>query len=471
MEVESGAPHYFPHDDAQQVDDDGRPSRTGTQWTATAHIITAVVGAGVLSLAWAMAQLGWLIGLTAIFSFAGVTLYAANLLTDCYRSPDPVTGKRNYSYMATVKNILGGKQYIFCGIVQYGNLAAFAIGYTITTSISVLSIRKINCYHYKIEGESCRYSNNPYMIGFGIVEIVLSQIPNFHKLSWLSVIAAITSIGYASIGAGLSLATIIQGKGGKTSFTGSNPDQTPADRAWNMLVALGNMALASTYSQLIIDIEDTLKSSPPENETMKKANRNGIVAMTIMFLLCSCSGYAAFGPQTPGSILMASGFHEPFWLVDLANVLIVVHLVGAYQVITQPIFRMVETMAGQKWPNTAFVTKEYRVGIGKMKLSVNMLRLVWRTIFVAVVTVLGMAMPFFNDMLALLGAIGFWPSVVYFPVQMTIATQKIQKRSLKWFGLQTLNFFCFLVSLAAACAAIHGINQAMGRFKPFMYKD
>ncbi|KAI9100338.1 hypothetical protein K1719_024556 [Acacia pycnantha] len=46
-----------------------------------------------------------------------------------------------------------------------------------------------------------------------------------------------------------------------------------------------------------------------------------------------------------------------------------------------------------------------------------------------------------------------------------------QKRSLKWFGLQTLNFFCFLVSLAAACAAFHGINQAMGRSKPFMYKD
>lgn len=80
---------------------------TGTEWTATAHIITAVIGAGVLSLAWAMAQLGWLIGLTSLLAFAVVTLYTANLLTDCYRSPDPVTGKRNYSYMEAVKNILG----------------------------------------------------------------------------------------------------------------------------------------------------------------------------------------------------------------------------------------------------------------------------------------------------------------------------------------------------------------------------
>jgi amino acid permease len=54
--------------------------------------------------------------------------------------------------------------------------------------------------------------------------------------------------------------------------------------------------------------------------------------MTFIFLLCACSGYAAFGSNTPGSILMGSGFKEPFWLIDLANVFLIVHLVGAYQV-------------------------------------------------------------------------------------------------------------------------------------------
>lgn len=49
------------------------------------------------------------------------------------------------------------------------------------------------------------------MIGLGVVEIFLSQIPNFHKLSWLSIIAAAMSFGYAFIGIGLSLTTIIQG--------------------------------------------------------------------------------------------------------------------------------------------------------------------------------------------------------------------------------------------------------------------
>jgi amino acid permease len=65
---------------------------------------------------------------------------------------------------------------------------------------------------------------------------------------------------------------------------------------------------------------------------MKSANKIGVFAMTCIFLLCACSGYGAFGKDTPGSILMGSGFKEPFWLIDLANVFLIVHLVGAYQV-------------------------------------------------------------------------------------------------------------------------------------------
>jgi amino acid permease len=61
---------------------------TGTLWTATAHIITAVIGSGVLSLAWAMAQLGWVAGLVVLLLFAVITYYMCGFLTDCYRVGD-----------------------------------------------------------------------------------------------------------------------------------------------------------------------------------------------------------------------------------------------------------------------------------------------------------------------------------------------------------------------------------------------
>jgi hypothetical protein len=46
------------------------------------------------------------------------------------------------------------------------------------------------------------------MAMFGISQILLSQIPNFHELSWLSILAAVMSFGYSSIGVGLSIAKI-----------------------------------------------------------------------------------------------------------------------------------------------------------------------------------------------------------------------------------------------------------------------
>lgn len=88
-------------------DDDGRPKRTGTLWSCVAHIITAVIGSGVLSLAWSTAQLGWIAGPVSLLCFAIVTYISAFLLSDCYRCPNPVTGTRNYSYMDAVRVTLG----------------------------------------------------------------------------------------------------------------------------------------------------------------------------------------------------------------------------------------------------------------------------------------------------------------------------------------------------------------------------
>lgn len=84
----------------------------GTAWTAVAHIITGVIGSGVLSLAWSMAQLGWIAGPLAMLFFAAVTLLSTFLLCDSYRSPDPEFGpSRNRSYREAVHIILGNTQH------------------------------------------------------------------------------------------------------------------------------------------------------------------------------------------------------------------------------------------------------------------------------------------------------------------------------------------------------------------------
>jgi amino acid permease len=80
-------------------------------------------------------------------------------------------------------------------------------------------------------------------------------------------------------------------------------------------------------------LQDTVKSPPAENKTMKKASFIGVVVTTMFYISVGCAGYAAFGDHAPGNLLTGFGFYNPFWLVDIANICIVIHLVGAYQVL------------------------------------------------------------------------------------------------------------------------------------------
>jgi hypothetical protein len=248
--LEAGNSHHG-HD----VDDDGRPSRTGTMWTVSAHIITAVIGSGVLSLAWAVAQLGWAAGPAVMLVFAGVSYYTSMLLAECYR----VTGKRNYNYTDAVRSSLGGLKVRLCGVIQYAYLVGMAIGYTIASSISMRAIRRADCFHAKgsHDRSTCRSSSNPYMILFGVVEIVFSQIPDFNQIWWLSIVAAAMSFTYASIGLGLGIEQTVAHGGFKGSLTGVSVGSgvTPTQKVWRKLQAFGDIAFAYSYSVILIEIQ------------------------------------------------------------------------------------------------------------------------------------------------------------------------------------------------------------------------
>ncbi|XP_015869034.2 amino acid permease 6 [Ziziphus jujuba] len=455
----------------KNVDEDGRPRRTGTWLTASAHIITAVIGSGVLSLAWAIAQLGWVAGPAVLMAFSFITYFTSCLLADCYRSPDPISGKRNYTYMDVVKSYLGGRKVQLCGLAQYGNLIGITIGYTITASISMVAVKRSNCFHKHGHQDHCYISNYPLIIIFACIQIVLSQIPNFHELSWLSILAAIMSFAYSSIGVGLSVAKVADGGAhARTSLTGVTVgvDVSGTEKVWKTFQAIGDIAFAYAYSTVLVEIQDTLKAGPPENKAMKKATLVGILTTTLFYVLCGCVGYAAFGNNAPGNFLTGFGFYEPFWLIDFANVCIAVHLIGAYQVFCQPIFGFVESKCYNRWPENKFITKEYAVKIPFHGIYyINFFRLVWRSLYVIFTAIVAMIFPFFNDFVGLLGAASFYPLTVYFPIEMYIAQAKPPKYSLTWIWLKILTWVCLIVSIVAAAGSIQGLAQDVKTYKPF----
>ncbi|WMV57129.1 hypothetical protein MTR67_050514 [Solanum verrucosum] len=465
----------------KNVDDDGREKRTGTVLTASAHIITAVIGSGVLSLAWAMAQLGWVAGPVILFLFSFITYFTSTLLADCYRFPGPGSGKRNYSYMEVVRSHLGGFKVQLCGIAQYGNLVGITIGYTITASISMKAVVRSNCFHKEGHEASCTVSNYPYMVIFAIIQIILSQIQNFHKLSWLSILAAVMSFAYSLIGLGLSIAKVAgAGHHVKTSLTGTivGVDVSGSQKVWRCLQSIGDIAFAYAFATILIEIQarifacDTLRSPPAENKVMKRASLVGVFTTTLFYVLCGTIGYAAFGNNAPGNFLTGFGFYEPFWLIDIANVCIAIHLIGAYQVFCQPIYGFVEGRCSEKWPDNKFIKSQHDINIPWFGVyNLNYFRMLWRTIYVIITAIIAMIFPFFNAILGLIGAASFYPLTVYFPIEMHIAQRKIPKYSFKWIWLHILSWACLIVSLVAAVGSIEGLTQDLKTYKPFKPQD
>ncbi|KAL4033059.1 hypothetical protein IC575_006144 [Cucumis melo] len=69
-------------------------------------------------------------------------------------------------------------------------------------------VKLSNCFHASGGKDPCQINSNPYMIGFGIVEIIFSQIKDFDQLWWLSIVASVMSFTYSTIGLGLGVAQI-----------------------------------------------------------------------------------------------------------------------------------------------------------------------------------------------------------------------------------------------------------------------
>ncbi|KAJ0086901.1 hypothetical protein Patl1_08281 [Pistacia atlantica] len=401
---------------------DGRLKTTRTTvWAASAHIITALIGSGVLSLAWATAQLGWIFGPIVMLLFSLVTCYTFTLFADaaCHSSGKLASDEKKYTnYMDTLLKELDESMFKLISLVVY-YISLFGVASGCTTESSA-------------------------------------------SLKWVSVlVTAVTSFTYSLIGLCLSVAKVAAETGNfRGSLTGiSIGTVTETQKIWRTFHAVGVIAYAYSYFIILIEIQDSMESPPLEVKKMKNASVISVGVTTLFYMLCGCFGYAAFGDSSPENLLTGLGFDKPFWILEIAKVAIFIHLVGAYQIYCRPLFEI-----GKDRFN-----KEIEISIPGFRSHKLKFGLVWRTIVVTLTSVMSMLLPFFNDGVGLLGALGFWPFTVYFPVEMYIREKKIKKWRKEWICLQILSFACFIISIAAATGSIAGFVLDLRSFKPFKF--
>lgn len=101
---------------------------------------------------------------------------------------------------------------------------------------------------------------------------------------------------------------------------------------FNFFSALGDVAFAYAGHNVVLEIQATIPSTPekPSKGPMWK----GVVVAYIVVALCyfpvALVGYWMFGNSVDDNILET--LEKPAWLIATANMFVVIHVIGSYQV-------------------------------------------------------------------------------------------------------------------------------------------
>ncbi|GLT56913.1 hypothetical protein SLA2020_299260 [Shorea laevis] len=135
----------------------------------------------------------------------------------------------------------------------------------------MMAIKRSNCFHKSGRKNPCHINSNSFMIAFSIVEIIFSEIPDFDRFGWLSIVAAVMSFTYSTIGLSLAIAKVAETGKIRGSLTGiSIGTGSRTQKIWRSFQALGDIAFAYSYSLFLFEIQDTLRSPPSESKTIEE---------------------------------------------------------------------------------------------------------------------------------------------------------------------------------------------------------
>ncbi|XP_024973767.1 lysine histidine transporter 1-like [Cynara cardunculus var. scolymus] len=427
----------------QKAIDDWLPitsSRKAKWWYAAFHNVTAMVGAGVLSLPYAMSNLGWGPGVTILILSWVITLYTLWQMVEMH---EMIPGKRFDRYHELGQEAFGEKLGLYIVVPQQLICeVGVNVVYMVTGGTSLKKFHETVC-------EGCVKIKTTYFIMiFASVHFILSHLPNFNSISGISLAAAVMSLTYSTIAWTASIH-----KGMQQNVEYGYKAKTPAQTTYNFLTALGDVAFAYAGHNVVLEIQATIPSTPekPSKGPMWK----GVVVAYIVVALCyfpvALIGYYMFGNQVADNVLIS--LEKPKWLIAAANMFVVIHVIGSYQIYAMPVFDMLETLLVKKL---------------KFKPS-RLLRFVTRNVYVAFTMFVGITFPFFGALLGFFGGFAFAPTTYFLPCIMWLAICKPKKFSLSW----CTNWICIFLGLCLMILSpIGGLQNIIKQAKEYkFYKD
>ncbi|XP_019093333.1 PREDICTED: lysine histidine transporter-like 5 [Camelina sativa] len=257
-------------------------SREAKWYSSAFHNVTAMVGAGVLGLPFAMSQLGWAPGLIAIIMSWAITFYSLWQMVNLHEA---VPGKRLDRYPELGQEAFGPR-----------------LGYWIVLPQQLL-VQIASDIVYNVTGGK--------------------SLKKFY-----SMIA--------------SVASIAKGTQHRPSSYGVRGD-TVASMVFDAFNGIGTIAFAFAGHSVVLEIQATIPSTPevPSKKPMWKGVVVAYVIVIICYLFVAVSGYWAFGVHVEDDVLIS--LERPVWLIAAANFMVFIHVIGSYQVFAMTVFDTIES--------------------------------------------------------------------------------------------------------------------------------
>ncbi|KAG7647442.1 putative amino acid transporter, transmembrane domain-containing protein [Arabidopsis thaliana] len=412
-------------------------SRNAKWWYSAFHNVTAMVGAGVLSLPYAMSNLGWGPGVTIMVMSWIITLYTLWQMVEMH---EIVPGKRLDRYHELGQHAFGEKLGLWIVVPQQLIVeVGVDIVYMVTGGASLKKVHQLVC-------PDCKEIRTTFWIMiFASVHFVISHLPNFNSISIISLAAAVMSLTYSTIAWAASVH-----KGVHPDVDYSPRASTDVGKVFNFLNALGDVAFAYAGHNVVLEIQATIPSTPemPSKVPMWRGVIVAYIVVAICYFPVAFLGYYIFGNSVDDNILIT--LEKPIWLIAMANMFVVIHVIGSYQIFAMPVFDMLETVL-----------------VKKMNFNPSFkLRFITRSLYVAFTMIIAICVPFFGGLLGFFGGFAFAPTTYYLPCIMWLVLKKPKRFGLSW----TANWFCIIVGvLLTILAPIGGLRTIIINAKTYKF--
>ncbi|KAG4915257.1 hypothetical protein JHK87_052814 [Glycine soja] len=343
-----------------------------------------MVGAGVLGLPYAMSELGWGPGVTILILSWIITLYTLWQMVEMH---EMVPGKRFDRYHELGQYAFGEKLGLYIVVPQQLVVEiGVNIVYMVTGGTSLKKFHDTVC-------SNCKNIKLTFFIMiFASVHFVLSHLPDFNSITGVSLAAAVMSLSYSTIAWVASVH-----KGVQENVQYGYKAKSTSGTVFNFFNALGTVAFAYAGHNVVLEIQATIPSTP--EKPSKVPMWRGVVVAYIVVAICyfpvALIGYWMFGNEVDSDILIS--LEKPTWLIAMANLFVVIHVIGSYQIYAMPVFDMIET-----------------VMVKKLNFEPSrMLRFVVRNVYVAFTMFIAITFPFFDGLLGFFGGFAFAPTTYF----------------------------------------------------------